>query len=73
MSDPQISLKPTLTVKPYSGRGTSRSSSRAQRPSTCAVGAGMIENYVVNGRTMIPIAGNARMVNVQGAQLIPAG
>jgi len=33
----------------------------------------MIENYVVNGRTMIPIPGNARMVNVQGAQLIPAG
>jgi hypothetical protein len=40
---------------------------------TCEVGAGMIENYVVNGRTMIPIPGNARMVNVQRAQLTPAG
>jgi hypothetical protein len=73
MSDPEISQKPTFTAKPYSGRGAGRSSSRALRPSTCAVGAGMIENYVVNGRTMIPIPGNARMVNVQGAQLIPAG
>ena len=62
---PRSSQQPTLTVKAYSGRGTGRSSSRALRPSTCAVGAGMIENYVVNGRTMIPIPGNARMVNVQ--------
>jgi len=44
---PRSSQKPTLTVKAYSGRGTGRSSSRAQRPSTCEVGAGMIENYVV--------------------------
>ena len=39
----------------------------------CEVEAGMIENYVVQGRTMIPVPGNARMVNVQRVQLTPVG
>jgi hypothetical protein len=38
----------------------------------CEVGAGLIENYTVNGRTMIPIPGSAKMVNVSHALLAPA-
>jgi hypothetical protein len=38
---------------------------------SCQAGAGMIENYTVNGRTMIPIPTNAVMVNVQRAKPTP--
>ncbi|MFL0178955.1 hypothetical protein [Mycobacterium sp. SMC-15] len=40
---------------------------------TCDIGGGMIENYSVDGRTMIPIPDHARMVNVHYATLSPAG
>ncbi|MEB3021919.1 hypothetical protein [[Mycobacterium] crassicus] len=40
---------------------------------TCDVSGGMIENYSVDGRTMIPIPDYARMVNVHYAALSPAG
>jgi hypothetical protein len=40
---------------------------------TCEVGAGMIENYGVDGRTMIPIPANAKMVNIEHVTLTPAG
>jgi hypothetical protein len=36
-------------------------------------GAGLIENYTIDGRTMIPIPGRAKMVNVHRGQLAPAG
>ena len=38
---------------------------------TCDVGGGMIENYTVDGRTMIVIPYSARMVNVSYASLTP--
>lgn len=40
---------------------------------TCEIGGGLIENYSVDGRTMIPIPDYARMVNVKYAMLSPAG
>ena len=40
---------------------------------TCDIGGGLIENYSVDGRTMIPIPSHARMVNVHYATLSPAG
>lgn len=39
---------------------------------TCDIGSGMIENYSVDGRTMIPIPSNAIMVNVKDTALSPA-
>jgi hypothetical protein len=39
---------------------------------TCDVGRGMIQNYTVNGRTMISVPNGAMMVNVERAELIPA-
>jgi hypothetical protein len=39
----------------------------------CENGAVLIENYTIDGRTMIPIPGSAKMVNVHRAQLTPAG
>lgn len=38
---------------------------------TCGVGGGMIENYIVEGRTMIVVPYAARMVNVRYASLSP--
>ena len=38
---------------------------------TCDVGEGMIENYIVKGRTMIVVPYAARMVNVRNASLSP--
>lgn len=38
---------------------------------TCDVGRGMIENYSVDGRTMIVVPYAARMVNVNDASLTP--
>ena len=38
---------------------------------SCQPGAGMIQNYIVNGRTMIPIPQNATMINVQRVKLAP--
>lgn len=38
---------------------------------TCAVAGGMIENYTVEGRTMIVVPYSARMVNVSDASLAP--
>jgi hypothetical protein len=38
---------------------------------TCEVGAGMIKNYIVSGRTMIPIPSNAVMINVQRVNFTP--
>ena len=38
----------------------------------CQVGAGLIENYTVNGRTMIPIPDRATMVKVDHVLLTPA-
>lgn len=38
---------------------------------SCDVGAGMIENYTVKGRTMVVVPFNARMVNVADATLTP--
>src|SRR5690242_15548667 len=37
----------------------------------CDVGGGMIENYSVDGRTMIVVPYTARMVNVDDATLTP--
>jgi hypothetical protein len=38
---------------------------------TCEVGGGLIENYIVNGRTMIVVPYGASMVNVSYASLTP--
>jgi hypothetical protein len=38
---------------------------------TCEVGGGMIENYTVEGRTMVVVPYGARMVNVSHASLTP--
>jgi hypothetical protein len=38
---------------------------------TCDVGGGMIENYSVDGRTMVVVPYSARMVNVDDASLTP--
>jgi hypothetical protein len=38
---------------------------------TCDPGNGMIENYNVEGRTMIPVPPNATMVNIENVTLTP--
>jgi hypothetical protein len=38
----------------------------------CDVSSGMIENYIVDGRTMVSVPYSARMVNVDYVSLTPA-
>ena len=38
---------------------------------TCSPGNCMIENYLVDGRTMIPVPSNAKMVNAKRVTLTP--